>query len=38
MQVPYQVLMYDERLIYFEINENDIISIIKNVNASKVPG
>ena len=28
----------DERLNYFEINENDILSIIKNLNASKAHG
>ena len=28
----------DERLNYFEINENDILSIIKNHNASKAHG
>ena len=28
----------DEGLDYFEINENDIPSIIKNVNASKALG
>ena len=31
MQVPYQTLSIktDERLNYFEINENDILSIVK---------
>ena len=28
----------DERLNYFDINENEILSIIKNLNASKTHG
>ena len=37
MQVPYQTfsIKTDERLNYFEINENDIISIVKSLNVSK---
>ena len=37
MQVPYQTLSIktDERLNYFEINENDILSIVKSLNESK---
>ena len=40
MQVSYQTLSIktDERLNYFEISENDILSIIKNLNSSKVHG
>ena len=40
MQVPYQTLSIktDERLNYFEINENDIFSILKSLNESKACG
>ena len=42
MQLPYQALNLeyktDERLIYFDINENEILSIIKDLNASKAHG
>ena len=40
MQVLYRSLEYrtDERLNYFDINANDIVSKIKNLNASKAHG
>ena len=40
MQVPYQTfsIKTDERLNYFEINENDILSIVKGLNVSKACG
>ena len=34
--LPHLEYKTNERLNYFEINENDILSIIKNLNASKV--
>ena len=36
--VPSLEYKTDERLNYFDINENEILSIIKNLNASKAHG